>query len=101
MMASPMTKICAPCNQGQLPGMDARYPIRIRTESTTSTIPANTFPESRVIMDVAYPIPDRDHDGVNDEEDKCPDQPGSPQNQGCPLVIPPAAPKPAYHGGAV
>ncbi len=32
------------------------------------------------------PIPDRDQDGVNDELDKCPDQPGPAENQGCPVV---------------
>ncbi|HEY4935292.1 MAG TPA: OmpA family protein, partial [Puia sp.] len=31
-------------------------------------------------------IPDRDQDGVNDELDKCPDQPGPAENQGCPVV---------------
>jgi OOP family OmpA-OmpF porin len=32
------------------------------------------------------PIPDRDKDGVNDEEDKCPDVPGVKENYGCPVV---------------
>jgi len=32
------------------------------------------------------PIPDRDGDGVNDEEDKCPDIAGDPANHGCPIV---------------
>jgi outer membrane protein OmpA-like peptidoglycan-associated protein len=31
------------------------------------------------------PIPDSDHDGVNDEEDKCPAVAGVKENQGCPL----------------
>lgn len=29
--------------------------------------------------------PDRDGDGIPDWEDKCPDQPGPPENDGCPL----------------
>ncbi|WP_315821794.1 OmpA family protein [Paraflavitalea speifideaquila] len=32
------------------------------------------------------PVPDRDKDGVNDEEDKCPDLPGTVANNGCPEV---------------
>ena len=32
------------------------------------------------------PVPDRDKDGVNDEEDKCPDVPGTVANNGCPEV---------------
>jgi hypothetical protein len=32
------------------------------------------------------PIPDSDGDGVNDEEDKCPDTPGPASNNGCPVV---------------
>ncbi|MEO8404784.1 MAG: OmpA family protein, partial [Chitinophagaceae bacterium] len=32
------------------------------------------------------PIPDTDKDNINDEEDKCPTQPGPVSNQGCPLV---------------
>jgi outer membrane protein OmpA-like peptidoglycan-associated protein len=31
------------------------------------------------------PIPDRDKDGINDEEDKCPDVPGLARYQGCPI----------------
>jgi outer membrane protein OmpA-like peptidoglycan-associated protein len=31
------------------------------------------------------PIPDKDADGINDEEDKCPDQPGVARYQGCPI----------------
>ena len=30
--------------------------------------------------------PDRDGDGVPDIDDRCPDQPGPPQNDGCPLA---------------
>lgn len=30
--------------------------------------------------------PDRDGDGIPDREDKCPDQPGPPENDGCPLT---------------
>jgi outer membrane protein OmpA-like peptidoglycan-associated protein len=33
-------------------------------------------------------IPDRDNDGVNDEEDKCPDVPGIASNGGCPEIKP-------------
>ena len=32
------------------------------------------------------PVPDRDKDGVNDEEDKCPDLAGDPANNGCPVI---------------
>ena len=32
------------------------------------------------------PIPDRDGDGINDEEDKCPDVKGVAENNGCPPV---------------
>ena len=32
------------------------------------------------------PIPDSDMDGVNDEVDRCPNQPGPADNQGCPVV---------------
>jgi outer membrane protein OmpA-like peptidoglycan-associated protein len=32
------------------------------------------------------PIPDGDGDGVNDEEDKCPTIPGVPENAGCPVI---------------
>jgi outer membrane protein OmpA-like peptidoglycan-associated protein len=31
-------------------------------------------------------VPDTDKDGVNDEEDKCPNLPGVKENQGCPVV---------------
>ena len=33
-----------------------------------------------------HQIPDSDGDGVNDEEDRCPNDPGPRANQGCPLV---------------
>jgi OOP family OmpA-OmpF porin len=32
------------------------------------------------------PIPDTDNDGINDEEDKCPTIPGIPENNGCPAI---------------
>ncbi len=32
------------------------------------------------------PVPDTDHDGVNDEEDKCKDISGLRENAGCPVV---------------
>ena len=32
------------------------------------------------------PPPDRDGDGVPDEFDKCPDEPGPPENEGCPVL---------------
>jgi outer membrane protein OmpA-like peptidoglycan-associated protein len=31
--------------------------------------------------------PDRDHDGVPDLDDKCPDQPGTKENAGCPAAV--------------
>jgi outer membrane protein OmpA-like peptidoglycan-associated protein len=31
------------------------------------------------------PIPDSDNDGINDEEDKCPNQAGTAKYQGCPI----------------
>jgi outer membrane protein OmpA-like peptidoglycan-associated protein len=42
-----------------------------------------------VVSTVPTPTPtpveeDRDHDGVPDKEDRCPDQPGSPETDGCP-----------------
>jgi outer membrane protein OmpA-like peptidoglycan-associated protein len=43
-------------------------------------------------------VSDRDHDGVPDSEDRCPDVPGPVSNQGCPLPVvqvvplPPATP---------
>ena len=33
------------------------------------------------------PIPDTDGDGVNDEEDKCPNNPGPRSNHGCPVIM--------------
>src|SRR5208283_2897570 len=33
---------------------------------------------------VAPPLADRDHDGIPDELDKCPDEPGPKENDGCP-----------------
>ncbi|MDQ6756575.1 MAG: OmpA family protein [Bacteroidota bacterium] len=32
------------------------------------------------------PIPDTDKDGVNDEDDKCPNEPGPATNFGCPVI---------------
>jgi OOP family OmpA-OmpF porin len=32
------------------------------------------------------PIPDKDGDGVNDEEDKCPSEAGPASNFGCPVI---------------
>ena len=32
------------------------------------------------------PVPDTDKDGINDEEDKCPNLPDVKENQGCPLI---------------
>ena len=32
------------------------------------------------------PYPDRDKDGVTDNKDRCPDEPGSTKNDGCPIV---------------
>ena len=32
------------------------------------------------------PIPDTDEDGVNDEEDKCPNEAGPASNFGCPVI---------------
>jgi Outer membrane protein and related peptidoglycan-associated (lipo)proteins len=34
------------------------------------------------------PIPDTDKDGVNDEEDKCPNEAGPGSNFGCPVIAP-------------
>lgn len=34
------------------------------------------------------PIPDTDKDGVNDEEDKCPNEAGPASNFGCPVIAP-------------
>jgi len=31
------------------------------------------------------PIPDSDNDGINDEQDKCPNQPGTAKYNGCPI----------------
>ena len=39
-------------------------------------------------------VSDRDHDGVPDSEDRCPDVPGPASNQGCPLPVVQAAPPP-------
>ena len=35
------------------------------------------------------PPPDRDGDGIPDDEDECPDEPGPPENNGCPIPDPP------------
>ena len=32
------------------------------------------------------PYPDRDKDGVTDNKDRCPDEPGSTKNDGCPVM---------------
>ena len=32
------------------------------------------------------PYPDRDKDGVTDNKDRCPDEPGSTKNDGCPVT---------------
>lgn len=44
----------------------------------------------RVLVKAADPVvikrEDRDNDGVPDVDDRCPDDPGPPENQGCPLI---------------
>jgi outer membrane protein OmpA-like peptidoglycan-associated protein len=42
------------------------------------------------------PVPDRDGDGVNDEDDKCPDVPGDKANNGCPVIKDEVVKKLAY-----
>ncbi len=67
----------------------ARYqgcPILIRMEMA-STMRSINVPMKKAwpaTMAVLFPI--RDKDGVNDEEDKCPDLPGTVANQGCPEI---------------
>ena len=49
---------------------------------------------AKVIIDITFggialekdgcPITDRDEDGINDENDSCPDEPGNSKNNGCP-----------------
>ena len=34
------------------------------------------------------PVPDTDRDGVNDEDDKCPNEAGPASNAGCPVIAP-------------
>jgi hypothetical protein len=33
------------------------------------------------------PVPDTDNDGINDEEDRCPDAKGTKENNGCPAIV--------------
>ena len=39
------------------------------------------------LVSLPPPPPDRDHDGVPDAEDNCPDQPGPASNHGCPETV--------------
>lgn len=63
-------------------------------------------PQLRALLSVeyvpAYEKPDRDHDGIPDSEDACPDVPGvrdpDPKKNGCP---PPAAPLDRDHDGII
>jgi OOP family OmpA-OmpF porin len=48
---------------------------------------AATPPAKPVAQALPLPPPDRDGDGIPDADDNCPDEPGLPENQGCPHGI--------------
>lgn len=56
------------------------------SSSATVTVVAGSAPPT---------ISDRDLDGVTDSSDQCPDVPGVPANNGCPVLDPPAPVPPA------
>ncbi|MBI1910118.1 MAG: hypothetical protein HYS22_08120 [Deltaproteobacteria bacterium] len=45
------------------------------------------------------PVADRDGDGIPDAQDRCPEESGVAENQGCPRVITPPPPTPTEVGG--
>ena len=55
--------------------MAVRFLIQMGTELMMKKIPAKRFQALRNIM--AARFRDSDQDGVNDEKDQCPDEPGS------------------------
>ncbi|GEM_PF-3561153 len=66
--------------QWQLAGIFVAHDVRTRPgESAIARLPS---------LDELIPKeaqkPDRDNDGVPDDEDRCPDLPGDPENDGCP-----------------
>lgn len=55
-------------------------------ERSAKSNPVNTGKPADTIPKVVTPVGDRDGDGVTDVVDKCPDQAGPLNNQGCPLL---------------
>ena len=54
-------------------------------ESPHAAVEPPHTPPAVVETPAAAPLPDRDGDGVPDQDDRCPDVPGPVENQGCPI----------------
>ena len=52
-----------------------------------AAVPPPPEPPKMAAAPTPPPLPDRDGDGIPDEDDVCPDQPGPPENHGCPTWI--------------
>lgn len=64
-------------------------PAKSSSEEVTPVAPRTEVPPPAApppaVAPVATPEPDRDHDGVPDKDDLCPDVPGPVENRGCPV----------------
>lgn len=84
-------------SEGSLSGTNqlgpGTYRYKTAAQCRRDTI-CSTFVTIRVIRGAQPTIGDRDLDGVTDSRDECPDTPGVPANDGCPVLDPPAPPPP-------
>jgi outer membrane protein OmpA-like peptidoglycan-associated protein len=85
--------------QGERAGFDTRD-AKLLTVGLSLEVGTGLTRPHRVVAVVASPVgpavasqgPDRDHDGVSDEDDRCPDLVGLASNRGCPTPDAAAAP---------
>lgn len=79
-------------SNGQLPitvsGLDLRLPVLEEPGTAGASEPAPKVLPDGYELSADYPLADADGDGVPDGDDLCVDEPGPPENDGCPL--PPA-----------
>lgn len=53
---------------------------------SSPTMPASTIPPHPIKESLVSSTADRDHDGIFDQKDECPDRPGRIDNRGCPVA---------------
>lgn len=72
-------------------GADPGYPWFVDPSSNNQLAVFTSYTVDTSSCD-AVPPTDSDNDGVNDEDDQCPNEAGPASNNGCPVIVPPVDP---------